>query len=224
MSRKKWYNAFITIDRAEGATSSEQPETAETNAAQAVADIAASIAPEPQFSSPVQNPNSFPQIYAAAEIPSPQGGYSILKVADMLQSEHIRNAPPEVKRNSVLVALDAAGVAVKDVIEDAVRRDRALDTYERVQQKALEELEAQKQEDNRQIEAEIERFVSERRARIQANNDAIAKERARVDAWRQQKQEEERRISDAVSYFVTENPITTTQTPAGPALPPPTRS
>ena len=62
----------------------------------------------------------------------------------MLQSEHIRNLPAEVKRSSILLALDAAGVKLQDIIEDAVRRDRALDTFERVQQKAVEDLEKQK--------------------------------------------------------------------------------
>ena len=32
-----------------------------------------------------------------------------MKVAEMLRSEHIRNLPREVKRSSVLVALEAAG-------------------------------------------------------------------------------------------------------------------
>ena len=57
----------------------------------------------------------------------------------MLQSEHIRALPADVKRKSIMVALDAAGVKVTEIVEDAVRRDRALDTYERVLQKNLED-------------------------------------------------------------------------------------
>jgi hypothetical protein len=92
-----------------------------------------------------------------------------MKVADMLQSEHIRNLPREVKRSSVLVALEAAGVAIQDVIQDAVKRDRALDAFERVQQKALEELEVRKSQENQQIQAEMDRLVAEHRSHIQAN-------------------------------------------------------
>jgi hypothetical protein len=131
----------------------------------------------------------------------------------MLQSDHIRTAPPEMRKNSILLALDAAAVPLKSVIEDAIRRDRALDTYERVQQKAFEDLVAKKTAETKDIEAEIERLTKERQARIQANAEAVAKERARVDDWRLQKQKEEQRIADAVSYFVTENPITTTLSP-----------
>jgi hypothetical protein len=126
----------------------------------------------------------------------------------MLQSEHIRNLPAEVKRSSILLALDAAGVKLQDIIEDAVRRDRALDTFERVQQKAVEDLEKRKTEENRQIQEELDRLVSEHRARMQANSDAVAKERERFFSWRLQKQQEEQKIADTVSHFVTENPIT----------------
>ena len=44
--------------------------------------------------------------------------------------KHIRSLPPEVKRRSVLVALEATRVKLQEVIEDAVRRDCALDTFE----------------------------------------------------------------------------------------------
>ena len=135
----------------------------------------------------------------------------------MLHSEHIRNLPRDVKRSSVLVALEASGAPIQEVIEDAVKRDRALDTFERVQQKRLDELEARKAQENQQIQAEMDRIVAEHRARIQANNDEVAREKERFFAWRLKKQEEEQKISDAVSYFVTENPITTGGSAAAPA-------
>jgi hypothetical protein len=212
---KKWYNYFVSVDEAEQA---QQPPDAGRNAAQTVADIAATLSPAP---SPVSVPPpgaSFEEIYNAAEIHPPQHGYTIYKIADMLQSEHIRNLPAEVKRSSILLALDAAGVKLQDIIEDAVRRDRALDTFERVQQKAVEDLEKRKTEENAQIQAELDRLVSEHRARMQANSDGVAKEKDRFFGWRLQKQQEEQKIADTVSYFVTENPITRGQ-PAGSSAP-----
>jgi hypothetical protein len=127
----------------------------------------------------------------------------------MLQSEHIRSMALDVRRSSVMVALDAAGVDIKDVIQDAVRRDRALDTFEHVQEKAVMELEARKIQENTQLQAEIDKFVSEKRARIQANNDEVTREKERFAGWRLKKQQEEKKISDAVAPFVSENPITT---------------
>jgi hypothetical protein len=216
---KRWYNLFVSVDQAAegGQEAGKPPDEAAATAAQAVADIAASVPPVTQFSGPVANPTSFDEIYSSAEIRAPQHGYTIMKVAEMLQSEHIRGLPAEVRRSSILVALDAAGVKIQEVIEDAVRRDRALDTYERVLEKSLHDLEAAKAEDSKRIQAEMERLVAEHRSRIQANEDAVAKERERFFGWRLQKQQEEKKIADAVGYFVSENPITT----GGGAAPPP---
>jgi hypothetical protein len=221
---KKWYNYFVSVSDAEApATSSAGPGAGEAapgpmpSAAQTVADIASGLAAEPKFTTPVLNPTAFTEIYKAAEIPDPPQGYSILKIANMLESEHIRTMPMDVKRSSVLVALDAAGVDIKDVIQDAVRRDRALDTFERVQEKAVTELEAHKNQENSQIQAEIDKFVSEQRAKIQANNDEVAREKERFFGWRLKKQQEEKKISEAVAPFVTENPITASASSVPPA-------
>jgi hypothetical protein len=210
---KKWYNYIVSVDQD---TSTEQgPSKTATvpantkSAAQSVAEIASTIAAEPKFTTPVSDPTSFDEIYKAAEIPPAPQGYSILKISQMLESERIRTLPSDVKRSSVLVALDAAGVDVKDVIQDAIRRDRALDTYERLQQRAAEELETRKTKENTEIQAQIDKYVTEQRAKIQSNNEAISREKERFTGWRLKKQQEEKKIAEAVGYFVSENPITT---------------
>jgi len=144
---KKWYNYFVSFDTQQSAGASEQSATEKTprepaNAAQTVAQIAAAVkAVEPKFTAPVSNTSSFDEIYKAAEIRSPAHGFTIFKIADMLISEHIRKLPTEVKRSSILLALATAGVKLQEIIEDAVRRDRALDTFETIQKRSLEQLE-----------------------------------------------------------------------------------
>lgn len=208
---KKWYNYIVSVDGSENQPSqaSSGPQTISKTAAQSVAEIASTIAAEPQFTTPVSDPTSFEEIYKAAEIPAAAKGYSILKISQMLESEHIRNLPTDVRKSSILVALEAAGVDIKDVIQDAIRRDRALDTYERVQQRAVEELEGRKTKENCEIQAQIDKYVTEQRAKVQANNDAISREKERFTGWRLKKQQEEKKIAEAVGYFVAENPITT---------------
>ena len=204
---KKWYNLFVSVD-AQSERNSEAHAEAPSDAARMVADIAASVPATPAFSAPVSNPASFAEIYSAAEIGVPAHGYTILKVSGMLQSEHLRGLPQEVKRSSILVALEAAGAKIEEIIQDAVRRDRALDSFERVLEKSRAEVEAARIEENRKIEAEMTRMLTEYRARIQANNDAVSKENERFRQWQLQKQQEERTIAEAVAYFVSENPIT----------------
>jgi hypothetical protein len=208
---KKWYNYIVSVDQAGNADQSPSRTSpgGAGSAAQSVAEIAATVAAEPKFTTPVSDPTSFDEIYSAAEIPPSPQGYTILKVSQMLESEHIRNLPSDVKRSSVLVALDAAGVDIKDVVQDAIRRDRALDGYERVQQRAVEELETRKSKENSDIQAQIDKYVTEQRAKIQSNNEEVSREKERFTGWRLKKQQEEKKIAEAVGYFVSENPITT---------------
>ena len=148
---KKWYEYFVSVDDPAGTGDAAQPPAdrpaagarpsgpASPNAAQAIADIAASLGPEPKFTGPPpSNSASFEEIYQAAEIHPPAHGFTIVKVGDMLRSEHIRNLPRDVKRSSVLVALEAVGAPLQDVIQDAMKRDQALDTFESVQEKSRE--------------------------------------------------------------------------------------
>ncbi len=233
---KKWYSYFVSVE-SEGASQGEPPPPMD-DAAKAVADIAASLGaapaapaqqkameqrmaaqPAPVAALPGKPALEFGEIYAAAEIATPPHGYTVLKVAEMLQSPHIKDLPSEVRRSSVLVALDAAGVKVATIVEDAVRRDKALDAFERIQQKAADEFDAAKLEENRKLQAEIDKMTADYKARIQANTDAAAKRREAFAAWRVQKQIEEQKIADCVGYFVTENPITTTRNSPAPPKP-----
>ena len=197
---KKWYQYLVT----QQAGADEEPSdsaAAETPASQAEArETEAGIAA-------LTGLPSFDDIYTAAKIAPPVHGYSILKVADMLKSEHIASLPPEVKRKSVLLALDAAGVPVQEVVQDAVRRDQALDTFERTQARALASLEASVRADSAKWQEEIDRLIAERQAKIRASNEQLAREAAAVQAWRERKALEEARIAEAVSHFVTDNPV-----------------
>jgi hypothetical protein len=207
---KKWYNLFVVSDA--HAEAGNAPETSEPP--RRVEEIAADVPQEATFAAPVGNAGEFLDIYESAQIETPGHGYSVLKVAEMLTNEHIRDLPADVKRKSVLVALDAAGVKIASIIEDAVRRDRALDTYERVMQKSFDDLMASKEAENRQLENEINERIKELREQIASNKTEIDREQQQLLAWRTSKRAEEQRIAEAVSYFVTENPITTGNAPA----------
>jgi hypothetical protein len=215
---KKWYNYFVVTTPAEAASPepalSGTPPDGLAEPPRRVVDIVPEAECDATFAEPVGTPTDLQEIYRSAQIPTPAHGYTVLKVADMLLSEHIRSLPPDVKQKSILVALDAAGVKVPDIIEDAVQRDRALDTYERVLQKHVDDLQAEKANENRQIEEEIARTVAELRARIDQNTAEVSREQDALAAWRVNKRREERRIAEAVGYFVSANPITTAATPA----------
>lgn len=211
---KKWYSYFVvtgeSTEVANPAAAAGMPSAAEPTRAGDLVPEGDSGEP---MSRPVQNTFDLGEVYAAAKIAAPAHGYTVLKVAEMLQSEHIRALPNDVKRKSIMVALDAAGVKVTDIVEDAVKRDRALDTYERVLQKNVESRAADVAAENKRLEDEITQRVAELRAKIDENTRALGADDQEFRAWQQQKHQEEATIADAVSYFVSENPITTTRIP-----------
>jgi uncharacterized small protein (DUF1192 family) len=202
---KKWYNYFVET-APPGAGSADTPAVPGPQAR--VTDLVGDTEAETTFAEPVTTPTDLEVVYRSAQIPTPAHGYSVIKVAEMLRSEHLNALPDDVKKRSIMVALDAAGVKVADIVEDAVRRDRALDTYERVLIKNLEDTKARKDSENAQLEAEINQRVSELRQRIADNQAEIDRERKELEAWRAGKRDEENRIAEAVGHFVSPNPIT----------------
>jgi uncharacterized protein YicC (UPF0701 family) len=78
-----------------------------------------------------------------------------------------------------------------------------------VQQNALQDLEARKSKESKELQAEIERQINEMQSRVQANNDEVTKAKEQFYGWQLKKQQEEQKIADAVSYFTSEKPVTT---------------
>ncbi len=144
----------------------------------------------------------FEEIYLSAGIQTPRLGYTITKVVDMLSSEHIRDLPGETKRASLMMALDAAGVQVNEVLQDATLRQHALNSYETAQKKRLEQYELRKAQDNREIQAEMDRVTAQFLAHINNNLDEVAREKDAFRHWQMQKQEEAHKMADAVALCV----------------------
>jgi hypothetical protein len=156
-------------------------------------------APVPGEASPYA---SFEQIYQNAAVKPPRLPYGILKVALMANSSHLAGLSADAKRCSLLMALEAAGVEVEDLLQDAVVRQKALNDYEDVQQQKLKDFEAVKLEENSKIQAEMDRLTSQFLSRIQANMEEVAHEQDKFRAWQRGKQQEAQRITEAATFCV----------------------
>ncbi len=126
----------------------------------------------------------------------------------MLANPRLAGMSESVKANSVLMALEVAGVPINEVVADAVARDHAIDDFEAWWAAKVAQTEAEKRAENASIEEEMNHYLEARRERIRANNAAVQQSQASFLAWLDLKRVEERRLSDAVQPFVTENPIT----------------
>lgn len=152
---------------------------------------------------------TFEEIYRNAPVKPPKVAYSslgILRVVDMVHSPHLAGMSSEAKRNSVLMALEAVGVKVEDLLQDAMVRQRALNDYEEAQEAKLKDFEASKVQENGVIRAELDRLSAAHLARIQENLDLVARHQDNLRVWTKRKEQESEQIAEAASFCTTQNP------------------
>ena len=97
---------------------------------------------------PAPGQSAFEQIYQCATVKPRPTSYSILKVAEMMNSSHLSGMSPDARRSALLMALEAAGAEIEDLLQDAVVRQRALNDFDEAQEERLRRYEATKTDEN----------------------------------------------------------------------------
>lgn len=153
----------------------------------------------------------FAAVYQEAGIDLPPHGYGVDKVGEMLESKRLAPLGKEVKATAVLAALEAAQVGVRDVIQDAVRRDGALDAFESAKEREVQDLRERSEGRVKTIKEEIERFLREKNTEIESLKQASEAAAQAFTQLRARKHREEERLFEVVAHFVegTDNPIST---------------
>ena len=149
--------------------------------------------------------SSFEEIYhkSSFKAATSTAAWDIMKVADMIASEHLHGLSPAGKHSALMMALESADVAVEDMLQDAVQRQRVLNDYEDVQRRRLEEFEKIKLEENDHLGEEMEAMCAKYQMRIASGRQEIDRERATFREWQERKDREQRRISEAASACVS---------------------
>ncbi|MBI3549702.1 MAG: hypothetical protein HY078_11740 [Elusimicrobia bacterium] len=150
----------------------------------------------------------FQKIYDAARIAVPEHKFTVEKIGEMLAHPKLASLAREAKAAAVLVALDAQGVSINSVLEDAVKKDRALDIFEKVQRDHLKQSVQAKEEENRRLVEEIEKVTREKQKLIEDNKKAIVDIQAKAADWLERKRAMENNLHEIVQHFTTDNPIT----------------
>ena len=179
-----------------------------------------SAEPRSLESSQVPANADFSAVYQEAGIELPLHGYGVDKVGEMLESKRLGSLGREVKAQAVMAALEAAQVSLRDVIQDAVLRDKALDSFEAAKEHELGGLKTQSEQRIQAIKDEIDSFLREKNAEIEELRRAVDAAGSALGQLKSRKQREEDRIHAVVAHFVesADNPITRG---AGAAVPPP---
>ncbi len=152
----------------------------------------------------------FALVYKEAGIALPPHGYGIDKVGEMLESKRLATLAPELKATAVMAALEAAGVAVRDVIQDAVVRDKALDAFEAAKQRELAEQRAANDKRIADLTSEMDSLLKKINGEIENLKKAATGSEQAFSEMQARKRREEERLHGIVAHFVEggENPVT----------------
>ncbi len=153
----------------------------------------------------------FASIYRAAGIAEPAHGFTALKVHEMLASAELAPLAPDAKAAALagFLKMNPGGpVALGEIIQDAVRRDQALDRFAAFLAARLGERRAAVERENAGLQKEIDELTRRHRATMEENQKQLGALASRIEAWGAAKRAEEQRLHDAVAPFVEKPPIT----------------
>lgn len=159
----------------------------------------------------------FDAIYQAAGVTAPAHGFSAYKVLEILTSPDLAELNPKAKAGVVasFLKMNPSGpVPLHEVIQDALRRDQALDGFEDFLVKKLEKRRAESEQKNARLQAEIDEVIRRNKEEMDGNRRTVEAEKERIATWQARKRLEERRLFEAVAPFVEENPVTLSGTAA----------
>ena len=148
----------------------------------------------------------FAIVYKGAAVQAPSHGYGVDRIAGMLAHESLAGLDKSVKASAVLAALDAAGVAVEDVVHDGLLRYKALVAFEAAKELELQQVRPRSERRIGELRAAVAAFEKEKQAEI----DALTRESAAavntLTRLQTRQRAEEERFHRTLSLFVEPMP------------------
>lgn len=133
---------------------------------------------------------SFQDLFKKAGVPRLKSGMSLDDIIRFISMEEYGSYSFEEKQNVILEHLQAKGVSIRALLEDAVRKDKVIDTYEEFLNDRIE---------RRRMKYNTEIEILERK--IEARRKAIAEDQANIKRWNKSKLDLEVKMRDACAYL-----------------------
>jgi len=147
----------------------------------------------------------FEKIFETAGIAPAQHGWTIERLRQLLLTDAFKNLEREAAQKRILDVLNTEGVAVEDVIKDAVARDTALDAFEAFARRKAEDRMTTRERRAAELESKIDELKNERDLlKSQAKSD-----QEKWSDWRKRKRAQERDLAWTVGYLIDRPVITT---------------
>lgn len=135
-------------------------------------------------------------VFAAAKLEAPADGWTAEKLRELAQKPIYREMSAENRQKAILAELATASANPESIVADAVRKDEALDAYERFLTQKLEQTRREAAEKKRKLEDELEKL------------DAMVKQTAAdFEAWKAAKRRKEEDLAEALAPLLQDGKI-----------------
>jgi hypothetical protein len=124
------------------------------------------------------------------------------RIANMLAHGSLAGLDKSVKASAVLAALDAAGVAIEDVIHDGLLRYKALVAFEAAKELEMQQVRPRNERRVEELKAKVAAFEKDKQAEIDALNREAAAAVSTLTRLQTRQRAEEERFHRTVSLFV----------------------
>lgn len=141
-------------------------------------------------------------VYAAAGIETPSHGYGADRLDRLLNSPHLASFTFEDRARVVRAAMEAAGVAPSDIIEEVERRQAALVDMAREKSQAIESLRMENEQRAQDSRMALEGFLRGKNEQIEELRKASSLVEHSFEELRQRKKVEEDRLARLMSYLL----------------------
>lgn len=138
----------------------------------------------------------FGEIYAEAGIDEAE--FTVDKLAALLQDPTLKDQPMSTKTLVLKMALKAQNVSPETPVTDAVRRDRALDAYQKMLNSRATEAEQRNNAAIQHINEEVKAFLEQKNAEMDALREETQEMRRQAESFAARRQQEEQRLAELV--------------------------
>jgi hypothetical protein len=174
--------------------------------------------PAPDFSNSMSNADDlssadFAQIYAEAGID--ESSFTIDKLAALLDDPTLKDQPLSTKTLVLKMALKAQNVTPETPVTDAVRRDRALDSYQKMLNARAQETEARNAGAIGQINEEVKAILEQKNREMDVLREETQEMRRQAETFAARRQQEEQRLAQLVVPLLEgqQNPVSVNNKP-----------
>ena len=134
--------------------------------------------------SPAELLISFADVFKAAGIVAPPGGWSIERLTEFLNTGGLRSLNRDDAQREIAKTLGAENVDPASIVRDAISRDQALDAFAD------------------SVLKKRQRWVADKKQEIRNIEQQIADEEKKWTEWRKKKRQWEQDMSGAVQYLI----------------------